>query len=411
VNRLREFRERAGLTQLEVVEEIHRRARERGDPVAPGLDQPAVSRHENGHRRPGPANRMLYADLFNASPAALGFRVARPEEKREHEDVDPISRRSLFGAGVGAALGLSATTASPAAAREVDPELVSHWMRLLRVLGCHDAMFGPHDVLDTVRCEVGVIAEHRRFAPGALRTQLLSVESRWAWLASWLSNDAGDWHRRDAWADRSLHLAQDAGDADMVAWSLVWQSRWAAMRHDTRGAIALAGAAQRTRGAADKIRGLGALKEAHGHALANDRAGCERSLADAYRRLDRGEPLTLSEDVGRRDDSAAPYVSADAARCWLLLRPQTAVAMRGDALRVWPQDRTRGLGVQQARLALACASDDVDRAAAEGMKALDTAKATKSDMTMRELKRLDEQLAGYDVPAAADFHEALAAAL
>jgi hypothetical protein len=36
------------------------------------------------------------------------------------EDVDPISRRSLLGAGVGAAVGLSATTA-PAAAREIDP--------------------------------------------------------------------------------------------------------------------------------------------------------------------------------------------------------------------------------------------------------------------------------------------------
>jgi hypothetical protein len=281
-------------------------------------------------------------------------------------------------------------------------------MRLLRIMGCHDAMFGPHDVLDTVRCEIGVIVEHRRVAPSALRAQLLSVESRWAWLASWLSNDAGDWHRRDAWADRSLRLAQDAGNADMVAWSLVWQSRWAAMRHDARRAIALADAAQRTPGAADKIRGLGALKKAHGHALANDVAACERSLADAYGRLDGGDPMMLSDELGRRDDSAAPYVPADAARCWLVLRPQKAVAMLDDALHAWPHDRTRGLGVQQARLALACASDDLDRAAAEGMKALNMARTTKSDMMMRELRRLDDQLATRDVPAAADFREAFA---
>jgi hypothetical protein len=206
-----------------------------------------------------------------------------------------------------------------------------------------------------------------------------------------------------------LQLAQEAGDADMIAWSLVWQSRWAAMRHDARGAIALADAAERAPGAADKIRGLGALKEAHGHALADDLPACERSLADAYGRLDGGDPMMLSDELGRRDDSAAPYVQADAARCWLLLRPQQAVAMLEGALRVWPHDRTRGLGVQQARLALACASDDVDRAAAEGMKALDMAKATKSDMTMRELRRLDDQLAACDMPAAADFREAFAA--
>jgi hypothetical protein len=119
--------------------------------------------------------------------------------------------------------------------------------------------------------------------------------------------------------------------------------------------------------------------------------------------------MTLSDDFGRRDDSAAPYVPADEARCWLVLRPQKAVAMLDDAVGVWPRDRTRGLGVQQARLALACAGDDLDRAAVEGMKALDTARTTRSDMTARELKRLDRQLAACDLPAVTDFREAFAA--
>jgi hypothetical protein len=366
------------------------------------MSQAAVCRIETGRRR-------LRVDEIRYIAGVLGMPVVAVPwtSQQPGEDVDPLSRRSLLGAGIGAAFGLNATTA-PAAIREIDPELVSHWMRLLRILGCHDAMFGPQDVLDTVRREIGVIADHRHVARSELRTQLLSVESRWAWLASWLSNDAGDWHRRDGWTHRALQLAQAADDADMVAWTLVWESRWAAMRHDARRAIALADSAQRTPGAADKIRGLGALKEAHGHALANDRSACEGSLADAYGRLDGGEPMTLSDELGRCDDSAAPYVPADAARCWLLLAPQKAVAMLDDALRAWPHDRTRGLGVQQARLALACSGDDVDRAAAEGMKALDTARTTKSDMTMRELKRLDHQLAAYDVPAAADFHEQLA---
>jgi hypothetical protein len=66
--------------------------------------------------------------------------------------------------------------------------------------------------------------------------------------------------------------------------------------------------------------------------------------------------------------------------------------------------------VHRARLALACAAaGEPDRAAAEGLQAVDVAHATRSDVTMRELKRLDRQLAAYDLPAARDFHEALAA--
>ncbi|MGI9099247.1 MAG: helix-turn-helix domain-containing protein [Solirubrobacteraceae bacterium] len=244
------------------------------------VSQATLSRIELGRRHLTIDETVWFARALGM-PVALRW-TAQPEAG---EDVDPLSRRSLLGAGVGAAVGLGATTA-PVAARDIDPELVSHWLKLLRVLGRHDAMFGPHEVFDTVRHEVGLIAAHRQIARGDLRTQLLGVESRWAWLASWLSNDAGDWHLRDSWADRSLRLAHEAGDPEMIAWALVWQSRWAAMRHDASRAIRLADAARRTPGTTGKIQALCALKEAHGHAVANDIAACEGRLADAYQLLD-----------------------------------------------------------------------------------------------------------------------------
>ncbi|MEA2232697.1 MAG: hypothetical protein QOD83_2513 [Solirubrobacteraceae bacterium] len=84
--------------------------------------------------------------------------------------------------------------------------------------------------------------------------------------------------------------------------------------------------------------------------------------------------------------------------------------MLEDVLRLWPQDRARGRGIHHARLALACAADnEPERAAAEGVKALGIVQTTKSDVTVRELKRLDRELATYDTPAAADLHEAYAA--
>ena len=80
-----------------------------------------------------------------------------------------------------------------------------------------------------------------------------------------------------------------------------------------------------------------------------------------------------------------------------------------DALGLWPRGSTRGRGIHQAGLALACAhGGEPERAASEGLKALDIAHSTRSRIVMRRLEQLDHQLAIYDVPAAADFREAIA---
>jgi len=369
------------------------------------VSQATLSRIERG-------TRHLTIDEIDSFTRALGMPVALrwTAHHEAEEDVDPLSRRSLLGAGAGAAFGLSATTA-PAAAREINPELVSHWTRLRSVLARHDAMFGPHEVLGTVRHELDLIAEHRQIARGDLRTQLLREESRWAEFASWLSNDAGDLRGRDSWADRALRLAHEANYDDMVAWVLLRRSRRAVQEDDPRRAITFAEAARRTPGASDLIRGLCALKEAQGHALANDTASCERSLAAADGLLD---PRDITAETPWDDmasqDATVPYVLAAEARCWLWLAPRKAVTMFEDVVRSLPHDRTRSRGIQHARVAQACAAaNEPDRAAAEGIKALEIARVTKSDLTVRELKRLDHQLAGCDLPAAAEFREAFAA--
>jgi hypothetical protein len=69
---LQAYRIRRGLTQTQVVAEIYKRAVGRGD-AEPGLDPCAVSRHENGHKRPSPYYQKLYCEVYEASPAELGF--------------------------------------------------------------------------------------------------------------------------------------------------------------------------------------------------------------------------------------------------------------------------------------------------------------------------------------------------
>lgn len=115
-------------------------------------------------------------------------------------------------------------------------------------------------------------------------------------------------------------------------------------------------------------------------------------LAAAYGLLDRVE-ATETPDLASYEITP-PYVLAAEARCWLWLRPRKAIAMYETALREWPSERTRSRGVQQARLALACAAaGERDCAEAEGRKALAIARTTRSAVTARELRHLREALA------------------
>jgi hypothetical protein len=362
------------------------------------MSQAAVCRIETGRRR-------LTIDEIGYIVQVLGLPlVAVLWALQQHgEDVDPLSRRSLLGVGVGAALSLNATTAS----HQIDPELATHWMKLLGTLGRHDAVLGAHDVLPAVRREIELIAAHREVAQGQLRTELYRVESRWAEFACWLSNDAGDVRGRERWADRAFRLAQEIGYSDMIAWILLRRSRWAAEERDAERAIALAGAARRTSVASGHIRALCSLKEAQGHAVANATAACERELAAGYDVLSRTDASEPGLSIGRLP--TGPYLAAAEARCWLWLRPRRAVTAFEDVLRLLPHDRTRSRGIQRARLAQACAAaGDRERAAAEGLKAMAIVRTTRSDLTMRELARLDHRLAACDAPAAADFREAFA---
>jgi len=352
-------------------------------------------------------DRELGADgaLLDLLPAVVYGR-AREREEREGarrvdvpplpcdathpggEDVDPINRRGLLGAGVGAALGLS--TDAPASARELDPEFVQHRTQLLNLLGRHAAAFGPHDVLAAVRREINSLREHREIARGELRTQLLRVEARWAGFAAWLSNDTDQTRDRDAWMEHARQLAHESGYPDMAAFARQRQSQWAAEDRDAQQAIVFAEAALRTPGVTDQTRTLCALSAALGYALANDADACERKLADAYKLVEHDSPAPPWS--GEFSVSSLRLVRVNEARCWLWLKPVKAVTMYENALRDWPRDLMRDGGLNQARLALACAlAGEHDRAKAEGRKALTIARRTKSSIAARELKQLGQR--------------------
>jgi hypothetical protein len=77
-----------------------------------------------------------------------------------------------------------------------------------------------------------------------------------------------------------------------------------------------------------------------------------------------------------------------------VLEPARGVTLYEDLLRDWPcAAGTRDGSLYQARLAIACAtSGELDRARAEGRKALAIARVTHSATAARELRQLHELL-------------------
>jgi transcriptional regulator with XRE-family HTH domain len=302
------------------------------------------------------------------------------------ENVDPTNRRGVIGAAGAAGLALS-TVAAPAAAREIDPELPMHLSDLLRVLGRHDDIFGPRDLIDTVTRELRMIAEYRDHARGELRIALMRIEARWSDLAAWLNEDTGAYRARDTWAARALRLAQESDYADMVAFA---RGRQSSRARSAQRAIAFAEHALRASGASAQTRAWCSRQAALGYALAGDASACERRLADAYGLLDDESPPPPWAG-GYRVAHAGTL--ADEARCWAELDPAKAIGLYDDALRDWPRAEVRDGGLQRARLALACAAaGERDRAEAEGRMALAIARSTGSTAIGADLKRLGQVL-------------------
>jgi transcriptional regulator with XRE-family HTH domain len=302
------------------------------------------------------------------------------------DDVNPTSRHGLVDAGASAALGLG-TAVAPAAGRAIDPALPGHLKSLLAILGAHDAAYGPRDVLGTVRRELQVIARDREVARGDLRTDLMRVEARWTIYAAWLCEDTADSRGRVALLDRAVQMAREADHPDLMAWARARQAQWT----DPPRAIRLAEAALRTPRAGAHTRALCAVRAAYAHARIADADTTARLLAEAHE-------LAVQQ-------SASPPLPADTplsgflvrcweARCWALLEPAEGVALYDSLLRDWPHAvGRRDRSLYQARLAIACAaSRQLDRARAEGRKALMTARATQSATAARELRQLHDLL-------------------
>ena len=212
MNRLREYRERFGWTQDELISEIHRRAIARGDPVAPGLDQPTLSRHENGRTRPSPRNRELYCLVYGATPDELGFRLALPAGTSEDEDVN--RREFLTGAaGLAASAALPAMPAPRLGLSDVERlrESVTQLYTLDQLHGSGAVYALTTRTYDRLR---GLV--ERASYDQATGQAVRELAGQTADHAGWLAFDAGRHDDARGWWLEAMHWARLA-DSDSVA--------------------------------------------------------------------------------------------------------------------------------------------------------------------------------------------------
>jgi transcriptional regulator with XRE-family HTH domain len=310
--RLRKCREDRGLTQVEAAAAIQRFARARGDPVEPGLDQTALSRHENGHRRPSLYYQALYSEFYGASPAQLGFRLALPGENGHHEDVD--RREFLTGAA-----GFMATLALPTPTRlgSSDIDRLRQSMAHLREL---DDQFGSGSVYTATMQTFQRMRSHVEHASYSESTgrALRELVAQAAGDAGWLAFDADyDDDARRWWTEAMQwsRLAESVSVGTLVSMALQ-----ASDRHRPREVLELTTTAQRAASATPRLKADLLAREAQGHAGQGDSARAHAVLRRAR---------NLAERPRHNDDPAwidlyGPAEFADHERRVALLLGDTA---------------------------------------------------------------------------------------
>jgi tetratricopeptide (TPR) repeat protein len=250
-------------------------------------------------------------------------------------------------------------------------------------------------------------------AAGGRRDRILLLAARHAEFVGWLAQECDDARAALWWTDRAVEMAEATGDREMAANALVRRAVIASYRDDAPQTIALARRAQDCGMVSPRIRALAALQEAQGHALAGDRASCERSLdqgTELMRAADAEAPGELTLGPTHTPDFA------EAIRGWCyhdLGRSSAAAEILDPQLARIPRSSGRTFARFGARLALSqAAAGDVESACRLASDVVDAAVAVDSATVRTDLGRLVRTLARWsNKPAVCEVRVQLAEAL
>ena len=303
-------------------------------------------------------------------------------------------------------LGLAARDSVP-----TDPVLPDAWADLLRILNARSNIDGCVGLRRAVEGQSALIRSARAVAVGANRLRLTRVAAQWVEFRSWIESNSDCPARADQLLDQAYALAVEADDQDLVAYVLMRKSQQALDVGDARRAVSLAcRARQRGRSLPPRVVVLCLVREAEGHALADDASASRQCINEALRLVSGLDGM----GDGLGDHVTPDYVQAVEARCHQLLGESTAALRTYEqVLAHCPPEGRLDEGLWRADLALAYLDDGEPQRAAEiGLSAVRVATATSSARALRAVGRLLPRLRRVrTLPAVPEFTDAYRAAL
>lgn len=263
----------------------------------------------------------------------------------------PMSRRDALRTGVSSMVGLQFVPRAAGAAA-LAPALASfrELFDQSRRLG---QLTGPAVVLPMVVAQTQAVRGMAAQSAGAPEhAGFLRLAARYAEFTGWMAQEAG--HDRVAlgWTRTAVEIAAAAGDRELGAHALVRQALITLYRDDAVQTVHLARLARAEPGVSQRVRGLAALREAQGHALAGDHDACLRALDEGRELLSAVAPEPVVGPV--LGPTSLPDMSSVVTGWCLhdLGRPEQAVDVLAEELRRIPAAARRARARYGTRLAL-----------------------------------------------------------
>ncbi|WP_199788543.1 helix-turn-helix domain-containing protein [Streptomyces sp. 351MFTsu5.1] len=325
----------------------------------------------------------------------------------------PADRRQVVGIGAASLLSLGLAAPGASAPKGLDAETtVSTFAELFPLVRRLGQRASPAAVLPSLIAQTHTLQTVAEHADGCWRSESYLLASRYAEYAGWMAQEAGRDDMAMWWTDRAVVLAKRGGDLELAAYGLVRHALIRMNAGDALATIALARRAQDAPAAGPRVRGLAALREAQGHALAGAYGECRHALDRARSLLD-DSPSDEPTRVLGTSSGGDPVSLATAGCLYDLGRPAEAAEMFDRELSAIP-DESRRLKTRWAtRQTLArAAAGDIDHACVLLRELLPGFAATASWSIRTDLLALARVLARRcDQPAVREVYPLLTAML
>ncbi|ROO87529.1 hypothetical protein EDD29_5137 [Actinocorallia herbida] len=394
--RLTDERRARGWVEADLAAELKR---QRSDlPSAKSLTHMIRSDWETGRHKPGPRYRILLSAAFDVAEEDL---FACPSTAAT-EQAPPRAP--------GTVVGIAEPVPHEPHRGPVAPELVMYFLEQLPGHYKADMFLGPRHLIPTVDTQARLIDELTRAADAPVRQGLLGAGVAYSSLLGWLYQDAGDLEKSAQWRNAALDMAHRSADPQLISYALTNKAMLAIDLNDRHMVLdyAIAALADETR-LSPKVRVLGLVHQAHGHAFLGDRASTDRALDAAEALLDQVDDEYPWGNSCRRTPG---YIDVQRATAYVRL------GAHHEAIRIWdrllhsaPTTARRDNGVFLARQAAALAAiPEPERVVEIATTTATLVTDTGSARLRRELLALPTHAAAWtSTPAGRDLGDIIAA--